>query len=170
MSKQLIYDQEGHAHYVTFTCYKHRRLLDNQRAKRIVIAILNDQLKKQDGKCAGFVIMPDHVHVIVWFKETNQLSHFMKQWKQRSSVQIKKNLKNHFKKYQSMFDTGEPIWQRRYFSFNLYSPGKIREKIDYMHDNPVKAGLVSYPEEWEYSSARYITQGKSVGVKIEFPG
>src|SRR4028118_1259965 len=87
-----IYDREGHAHFVTFSCYRRRRALDHDRAKRIVLGVLNSQLSLQDGTCVGFVVMPDHVHAIVWFPAVDQLSHFMKQWKQRSSVQIKRLL------------------------------------------------------------------------------
>ena len=92
MTERKIYDKEGHAHYVTLICYKRRRLLDDSMASRIVIGVLNDQLKKQKGACSGFVIMPDHVHAIVWFTESNQISHFMKQWKHRTSYQIKQSL------------------------------------------------------------------------------
>ena len=70
---------------------------------------------------------------------------------------------NHFIKYQSRFGDNEPIWQRRYFSFNLDSPERIREKIEYMHANPVRVELVVYPEEWEVSSTRYFIQWKSAG-------
>ena len=79
--QRTIYDEEGYAHYVTFTCYKRRRLLDDDMNKQIVIGILNEQRKQQNGVCSGFVVMPEHVHLIIWFPDPNQLSYFMKQWK-----------------------------------------------------------------------------------------
>ncbi|MBW2061217.1 MAG: transposase [Deltaproteobacteria bacterium] len=78
MPKRQVYDKEGHAHYITFSCYKRRRLLIDDMAKRIVIGVLNSELDKQNGKCAGFVVMPDHIHAILWFSEPDQLSKFMK--------------------------------------------------------------------------------------------
>ena len=84
MPKKKIYNEEGHAHFITFSCYKRRSILNIDAAKKIVIAIMYSQLKKQNGSCSGFVIMPDHVHAMVWFSEPNQLSTFMKQWKQQS--------------------------------------------------------------------------------------
>ena len=129
MTERNIYDNLGHAHYVTFSCYKRRRLLDDDPTKRIVVSMLNTQLEKRDGKCTGFVVMPDHVHAVVGFKKNGQLSNFMKQWKQRSSVQIKKNLKENLIHYNNQFDIRDPVWQPKYYSFNLYSTEKIAEKI-----------------------------------------
>ena len=170
MADRRIYDEEGHAHFVTFSCYKRRALLQPDISKRIVIGMMHSQLKKQNGFCSGFVIMPDHVHAIVWFDSPNQLSTFMKQWKQRSSVKLKALIINNLDHYASKIDVGEPIWQRKYYSFNLYSQSKMLEKVDYMHRNPVRAGLVDYPEDWEYSSARFFEKGKSVGIPIVLPG
>jgi putative transposase len=54
-----IYDSEGHAQFVTFSCYRRRRLLDDDRCKRIVIGTLGAELAKRNGVCIGFVVMPD---------------------------------------------------------------------------------------------------------------
>jgi len=94
----------------------------------------------------------------------------MKQWKQRSSVRIKKLMKNDLKNYLTHIDERDPIWQSRYYSFNIFSMKKLKEKIDYMHENPVRAGLVLHSEDWAYSSARHYLSGKSVGLPIEAPG
>ena len=48
----------------------------------------------------------------------------------------------------------------------MYSDDKVREKLIYMHENPVRAGLVARPCDWPFSSARYYEQGRSVGVPI----
>jgi len=90
MVKRRIHDDEGHAQFVTFSCYRRRRLLDHPRARQVVISLLATELAVHDGACCGFVVMPDHVHAIVWFRENGRLSHFMKQWKQESSVLLKR--------------------------------------------------------------------------------
>ncbi len=130
--------------------------------------MLASQLTKQNGKCSGFVVMPDHVHALVWFPATRQLGHFMKQWKQRSSVQIKKLLRERLMSYAGSWDLGAPVWQARYYPFSVYSTRKAIEKLDYMHLNPVKAGLVEAAADWRYSSARHYEYGQSVGVPIEW--
>ena len=164
--KRRIYDKEGHVHFITFSCYKRRRLLDVDEAKKIVIGVLSYQLKKQKGKCLGFVIMPEHVHALVWFPENEQLSHFMKQWKQISSSRIKRMFKDKFPMYAGSFDYNEPVWKQRYYSFNVFSENKLIEKLHYMHNNPVKAGLAKKACDWNYSSAGFYEKGKSVGVAI----
>jgi putative transposase len=166
MVSKRTYDREGHAHFVTFSCYRRRRLLDHDRAKTEVLGVLDSQLAQQRGRCIGFVVMPDHVHAVVWFPAPDELSHFMKQWKQRSSVQIKRLLGSRLVAYSEAIDLADPIWQPRYYDFNLYSEKKIEEKLTYMHQNPVRAGLVQGPCDWPWSSARYYEQGQSVGVPV----
>lgn len=166
MVTKRVYDREGHAHFVTFSCFRRRRLLDHDRAKRIVLGVLNSQLARQSGRCVGFVIMPDHVHAIVWFPEPDQLSHFMKQWKQRSSVQIKQFLQHTLPGYATTIDPSDSVWQPRFYDLNLFWPRKIEEKLAYMHLNPVRAGLVRHPCDWPWSSARFYDQGLSVGVPV----
>ncbi|HZZ30078.1 MAG TPA: transposase [Pirellulales bacterium] len=168
MTKRRIYDNEHHAHFLTFSCYKRRRLLDHDRVKRIVLGTLNGQLRRLAGSCVGFVIMPNHVHAIVWFEANGQLSEFLKQWKRTSSLRIKDLFSTSLAHYASCFSPSEPVWQPRSYGFNLYSRGKIEEKLDYIHLNPVRAGLVSKPCDWPWSSARHYLQARSVGVPIRW--
>ena len=165
--ERKIFDIGGHAHFVTFSCYKRRRLLDDNRAKGIVIHFLADQLRKDDGVCMGFVIMPDHVHVLVHFKESSVLSRFIQQWKRRSSIRLKGWIKERLPAYAAVIDMSEPVWQPRYYDFNVFSGKKANEKLDYMHNNPVKNGLVTRAENWMYSSARWYLLRRQVGVEIE---
>ena len=72
--------------------------------------------------------------------------------------------------YAQKIDKADPCWQAKYYSFNLYSDEKVREKLNYMHENPVRAGLVAQPCDWAFSSARYYEQGRSVGVPISWIG
>jgi putative transposase len=169
MVKRRLYDAEKHIHFVTFSCYKRRTYLKPDRAKRIVIGQLGIRLRKHDGLCLGFVVMNDHVHAMVWFPETEQLSSFMNKWKEQSSREIKQMFRNHFANYWSRVDDSDPIWQARYYGFNVWSRSKAEEKLDYMHMNPVRAGLVQRAVEWTWSSARWYVEGKSVGLPIRWP-
>ena len=169
MAKRRIYDDERHAHFVTFSCYKRRRLLDPDRSKRIAIGTLGSRLTKQKGICIGFVVMPDHVHALVWFDKTGQLSLFMDKWKDQSSSRIKDLFRREHSDYWVKVEEDDPVWQPRYYGFNVFSEEKILEKLDYMHLNPVRAGLVDDPCDWSSSSARWYLQGKSVGLPISMP-
>lgn len=168
MPNRRIYDDELHAQFVTFSCYRRRRLLDHARSRQVVLSLLASELATHQGLCCGFVIMPDHVHAIVWFPRPGQLSHFMKQWKQKSSVRLKRFVRGQLGQYAETLDIKEPFWQPRYYPFNLYSGKKALEKLDYMHLNPVRAGLVERATDWAWSSARYFEHGQPVGVPLEW--
>ncbi len=166
MAKRRIYDDEFHAQFVTFSCYHRRRLLDHPASRQVVIALLADELKKRGGTCCGFVVMPDHVHAILWFPATGCLSPFMQAWKSRTSRQLKKFVRGQMQEYAKSIEPKQPFWQPKYHSFNLYAEKKAKEKLDYMHLNPVRAGLVRQAWNWQWSSARYHEQGSSVGVPL----
>jgi putative transposase len=89
----------------------------------------------------------------------------MKQWKRTSSIRIRQLLESTLINY-GKHVSGQPVWQAGYYSFNLYSARKIEEKLLYMHQNPVRAGLAATACQWPWSSARYYEMGKSVGVKV----
>ena len=169
MSKRRVYDDEGFPHYVTFSCYKRRRYLAPDICKRIVIGTLGAQLTRQNGICIGFAVMLDHVHTIVWFPEVRQISLFMDKWKELTSKQIAGAYQRLFPAYWARVDPDDPIWQARYYDFNVFTERKIREKLVYMHNNPVRAGLVKDICEWPWSSARWYHQEKSVGIPIAWP-
>ena len=104
-----VYDSEGHAHFVTFSCYRRRRILDDDRSKSIVVHFLADALQKADGSCVGFVIMLNHVHALLHFREPGILSRFIQQWKRKSSNLLKKFLAEHLPTYTAAMDLKEPI-------------------------------------------------------------
>jgi putative transposase len=161
-----IFDNENHAHFVTFSCYRRQRILDDDQAKQIVMHFLAAQLKNQNGICMGFVIMPDHVHAMIRFQDSGMLSVFINQWKRRSSMQLKQLYKEKLTNYGTKIDLEKPMWQPKYYDFNIFSEAKAREKLTYMHLNPVKSGLIDRPENWRFGSARYYLMGKPIGVPI----
>lgn len=169
MTRRRVYDQEKHIHFVTFSCYKRRKHLQHDRAKRIVIGVMGSRLAQQDGLCLGFVVMPDHVHALVWFPEVMQLSPFMNKWKELTSKSLKQVLPQMFPKYWSTMDSADPIWQPKYYGVNIWSRDKLEEKLAYIHQNPVRAGLVQSATDWLWSSARWYVQHRSVGVPILWP-
>ncbi|MGZ0167378.1 MAG: REP-associated tyrosine transposase [Planctomycetales bacterium] len=158
--------EQPYTHFVTFSCYKRRRLLDNDPVRRIVLGVLNSQMTKQDGRLVGFVLMPDHVHALVWLPRDESLPQFMKQWKQRSSRNIRKLALPLLPSYGALMKADDPFWQRKYYAFQIYSRQKLEEKLNYIHQNPVRAGLADRAAEWRWSSARHYEDGRTVGVPI----
>ena len=89
-NKRTIVDDQLFAHFLTFSVYRRRRLFDLDHPKRILLGVLNEELEMFDASCVGFVVMPDHVHAIIWLSEIGLLSQFMHGWKRKSSFYIRR--------------------------------------------------------------------------------
>ena len=87
-------------------------------------------------------------------------------WKRRSSHEIKKWQERINFRYLQKITSGDPIWQRKYYSFKIYNRSNLEEKLQYMHLNPVRAGLVEKTVNWRWPSVRWYEQGRSVGVEL----
>jgi putative transposase len=95
---------------------------------------------------AGYVLMPEHVHLLTNEPRLSTLAVVLQVLKQQISRKLKSAAVTHF-------------WQRRYYDFNVYTSAKTIEKLKYMHRNPVRRGLVARPEEWPWSSYRHYATG-----------
>jgi len=167
-NRRQIIDDRLYAHFVTFSVYRRRRLLDHDHPKRILLGVLNGELAAHAARCVGFVVMPNHVHAIVWFPETGRLSRFMHGWKRKSSFHIRNWYRETASHYFDGFGEGDRFWQPKYYSFEIESTAKLEEKVHYMHENPVRAGLARKATDWRWSSARWYASRRSVGVPIEW--
>jgi putative transposase len=157
-----------YVHFVTFSVYKRRRLLDLDTPRKIVLGVLNHQLVALEGKCVGFVLMPNHVHALLWLPDSARLPRFVHGWKRMSSYTVRNWYAEHAPQYFRGFGAGNKFWQAKSYVFQVYSEAKLREKLDYMHENPVRAGLVTRACEWRWSSARWYLCGRTVGVPLEW--
>ena len=99
--------------------------------------------------------MPEHVHLLVSEPERGTLASALQMLKQISAHQLHN------------FSDGRSFWQARYYDFNVWSSHKRVEKLRYMHRNPVERGLVTNPEDWEWSSFRHYQTGVEGVVEIE---
>jgi putative transposase len=168
MATRRIFDAEHHAQFVTFSCYRRRRLPDHPKLRDDFIVITVEKLREHRGICSGFVVMPDHVHAIVWFAAAGSLSPFMKSWKQTTSLRLKRVLRGVAPCYAAKIPPAEPFWQPKYYPFNLFTARKAREKLEYMHLNLVRAGLVDGASDWRWSSAAYYESAIDVGIPLEW--
>ncbi|MEO2047922.1 MAG: hypothetical protein ABGX16_15290 [Pirellulales bacterium] len=83
-------------------------------------------------------------------------------------MKLKKMLRGMAPKFASNFPPADPFWQPKYYPFNLYSQKKAEEKLDYMHLNPVTAGLVEGVVDWKWSSARHYHLNEPSVVPMEW--
>jgi len=112
--------------------------------------------------------MPDHVHAILFGKTEYNVSRFIQVWKKTSSYRIKQFYREHMTHDAQFCADDCPVWQAKFYDFNIESDEKLSEKLDYMHANPVAAGLSEYSSSWLGSSARFYEQGQGVGVNLSY--
>jgi REP-associated tyrosine transposase len=102
----------------------------------------------------GYVVMPEHVHLLVSEPERDTLARAMQSLKQSVARRL-------------ALRAADPFWQARYYDFNVWSEMKFVEKLRCIHRNPVKRGLVAQPEDWASSSFRHYLTGEASAVEIE---
>jgi putative transposase len=154
MGKLVRYQQCGCFHFLTFSCYRRQVLLTRAGAYSIFERELEAVRLRYGFVVAGYVLMPEHVHLLVGESQRSLLSVAVQVLKQKTSRKLK--------------GRGEPqFWQRRYYDFNVHNEEKRVEKLRYMHRNPVKRGLVEKPEDWQWSSFRHYATGHCGVVEIE---
>jgi putative transposase len=164
--KRIIADDQRYVHFVTFSVYRRRNLLSLDHPKKMVLGALNTELERNAATCVGFVVMPNHLHALLWLPEIGQLSRFMHEWKRSSSRFIRQWYREQANSYFREVEFGTQLWQPKYYAFTIYSRRKIEEKLNYIHLNPVRSGLVERAIDWAWSSARWYQQGRTVGVPI----
>lgn len=98
----------------------------------------------------GYVVMPEHVHLVISEPERFSPSKLMQVLKQRVSANL------------AAIHPGRAFWQRRFYDFNVWSERKLSEKLDYIHGNPIKRGLVEHPRDWPWSSWSNYVEGRGL--------
>ena len=110
--------------------------------------------------------MPDHVHALLYGGEEFKISQFMQVWKKTSSYRIRRFFSSELTAYSGLIPEASPIWQPRFYDFNVESDNRFNQKIEYMHQNPVAAKLTESALLWRWSSARFYELEEPVGVTI----
>jgi putative transposase len=158
----------GHdLHFITCSCYQRRPGLDNAGRRDLFLRVLERARQKYRFVVIGYVVMPEHVHLLITEPEVGNPSVVMKVVKERFTKLLRR-LPTHPEtadEWGTRAITG-PIWQKRFYDFNVCSKEKRIEKLRYIHRNPVKRGLVTTPEERKWSSFRSYACGEEGLVKV----
>lgn len=173
MTNLRHYDHLGTARFATFSCYHRFRLLRDSSVIRTFLTELG-RLRKRGVKTLGYVVMPEHVHLVLLSADALQLGLEIGKLKSRSARRMLAMLdKSRCVKTDRLWikrnnKSRRVFWQRRCYDHNCRSPETVREKIEYCHRNPVTRGLVQEPGDWPWSSYRwYAGLG---GVELEIDG
>jgi putative transposase len=159
MNKDLIYSKE-HPEFKTVTCLEWKPLLQDDRHKDIIINSLDFLTLQKRIAVYGFVIMSNHFHLIWQMMGDHKRDDVQRDFLKFTGQQIVKILRNEKSPLLSEIivdakDRKRQVWERNSLVIPLWSESVFNEKLEYIHYNPVKAGLCRYPEDYKYSSARF---------------
>jgi putative transposase len=150
--------QSGQSHFVTFTCYHRRPGLVSACACDLFMEVLESMRRRFALRVYGFVVMPEHVHLLLSEPERGVLAdaiHYLK-------LSFGKRVRGRCGELPAGI-----FWQKRYYDRNIRNEREFTEKLRYIHRNPVKRGLVEEPGEWKWSSFRHYAWQEAGGVEIE---
>lgn len=141
----------------TFNNWLH--LLITEEHYQIILDSLTYSKHKYECELIAYVLMPNHIHFILFYPNKPNVSGFMRDFKKYTSVKIRQMLQKEeekellktleFKKHKQKYK----IWQERFDATIIKTEKVLKTKIDYIHNNPIKKGFVEKAEDWKYSSA-----------------
>jgi putative transposase len=164
------YDQSGHAHELTFSCYNRLPLLENEAWCAYLAESIAAACHQQRFCLAAFVFMPEHVHLLVFPNaKVSKISAFLAAVKRPCSVRAKQDLiVTRSDLLQTLTVRERPgkisfrFWQEGSgYDRNLFSEAAVLAAIDYLHANPVRRGLCKSATGWTWSSAWFYSSGLS---------
>jgi len=173
------FNDDSYVHFITTTTYKNRPYFRDGEFCRILLEELKLYSKKYGFTLIGYVIMPDHMHLLLWWDRGeklelsiskimqgvkgvtarriidlmvgNGLEHLLQPTPMRREQMLsltQKSAKSHRQNLRYR------LWQPDFYDFNIYNEEKLLEKLNYVHHNPVRAGLVLSPGDYKWSSYR----------------
>jgi putative transposase len=171
---------DGCSHFCTASIYGFLPLLDDDEARRIVITSWNSQRRRYGVGIEGFVIMPEHVHLEIR-GSGDGVRKFMQYSLSQSSRMIQallqarssvgdakaKALLEAVRRVSNGASQGK-VWKERFRAVALDSDAAVLVKLDYIHHNPVRRGLVENAVDWKWSSCRNY-EGDGGVMSVDLP-
>jgi putative transposase len=148
----------GYLHFITFSCYQRRPLLGAPQCRDLFLRILEETRSRYGFVVVGYVVMPEHVHLLLSEPERSNHSIGLQVLKQRFARELLGRLRRRAvfpdgSLWRTVLERGH-VWQRRFYDFVVWNRHKRVQKLHYIHQNPVRRGLVAAPDEWRWSSFR----------------
>jgi putative transposase len=154
------FNTPGHAHELTSSCYCQKPYLNDSRVCKILMEEIESARRLYDFDLWAYVIMPNHVHLLLWPKKRQyDIAEIQQAIKGRTARRYSEwQLENDCSRYETykVKERGEMrfrFWQRGGgFDRNLWNNKPIYDSILYIENNPVRRGLAAKAGEWEWSS------------------
>lgn len=161
MPKLKHYDSENTVRFITFSCYRRQPNLNDDLVKNLLIEQIKLSRMNNGFKLLGYVIMPEHVHLVIYPKTETKIGMLIGTIKKRMSKRYFGEKKVKSKNFKYVF------WEKRCYDHNCRKIETVREKIRYCHRNPMTRGLVEYPGDWNWSSFNWYRGKRDVPITID---
>lgn len=165
------YHDTGRSHFVTFSCYQRRPYFSSREIYDLFPECLERTRLRFDMCVYGYVVMPEHVHLLLSEPERGSLSdalHYLKlSFAKRARSLSHLNAQPMGVKVGHSPARKDPFWQKRYHDRNVRDGREFTIKLRYLHRNPVKRGLVKEAALWKWSSFRHYAYREFGVVEIE---
>jgi len=164
----------GEAHFLTFSCYRKRSFLARDRTRSYFLKALERARRHHHFHLWAYVIMPNHVHVLIYpQRDVYDMAAIETSIKLSVSRRAMAYLRTHNPEGLRVLATGQTHTPYRFWmSGNGYDENLVSHEAayaigQYIHENPVRAGLCEAPEAWAWSSAREWAQEGSGPISID---
>ena len=151
---------EERCFFITTSCYQHLPLLFDETCFETLLDNFRFYNQKYTARLIAYVLINNHIHFIIYFDGENRLIDYMRDFKKYTALTIRQHIERErpdlrpgitYPHRSQQFK----IWADRYDDVYLYSRDVCEIKIDYIHQNTVKAGLVTDPVNYRFSSAAF---------------
>jgi putative transposase len=167
------FDHDGRVRFITFPCHERLPILTNNEFREIVARSIDDARARHAFRLLAYVIMPEHLHLVIWPEEESKVGTVVGWMKQEAARGIAKLLRETRSPQLDRLEVTRDrvkklaLWERRCFDHNCRDTDSIREKVQYCHNNPVKRELVPDPSRWRFSSYNWYQGALNVPLKID---
>ena len=174
--KRQSFNVIGHAHELTFCCYRRLPLLSKDRTRQWFLEALDNARRRYDFELWAYVIMPEHVHLLLLPRQPDyRMAATLKAIKQPVGRRAIGFLKKHTPDWVPRLEVVRSNGRREYrfwqqgggYDRNINSAKTAWACVDYIHHNPVRRGLVDGAIDWPWSSAREYAGVQGAPLQID---
>jgi REP element-mobilizing transposase RayT len=173
------YRIEGSIFYITSNIYNRISIFTHPSFVIPIIDSLNYYRYQYACKILGYVIMPDHIHLLIWPQTALVITDFMRDFKRFTSGRITRQAKLEGKSdwIERFEEAGNEtkradhkVWQDSFWEQDIFTRKFLEQKLNYIHMNPVRAGICANVEDYPYSSYRnyYLHDNQFIEIDSEW--
>jgi putative transposase len=170
------FNTPGHSHYLTFSCFQRKPFLNRDRTRQWLVDAINLARQNHQFDLWAYVFMPEHSHLLIFpTQDIYSISDILSTIKQSVGKRAISFVRDQAPDFLEQMTDRQPngtsairFWQRGGgYDRNLWNPRDIWEKIDYIHNNPVKRKLCVAPQDWQWSSAAAYAGSRAGPLSID---